>query len=157
GAVVIVLGAGDLSAAQTAGHTGLDATGAGAHGAAHGVLHGAAEADALLQLLGDVLSHQLGVHVDVLDLDDVQSHALADHLLQGQAQTLDVSAALADDHAGTGAVQVDAHLGVVALDLDLGDTGRVQGLLQVIADLLVLHQQIADLLVAGVPAGVPVL
>src|SRR5699024_10705840 len=68
GAVVIVLGAGDLGAAQTAGHLGLDAPGAHAHGAAHGVLHGPAEADALLQLLGDVLGHQLGVHVGALDL-----------------------------------------------------------------------------------------
>src|SRR5699024_12810447 len=53
--VVVVLAAGDLTAAQAAAAGALDALGAGAHGAAHGVLHGPAVADALLQLLGDVL------------------------------------------------------------------------------------------------------
>ena len=107
GALVIVLNAGDLAAAETAGAAGLDALGAGAHGAGHGVLHGAAVRDALFQLLGDVLRHQLGVHVGVLDLDDVQLHLLADELLNGQAILLDLLAALADDHAGPGAVQID--------------------------------------------------
>lgn len=54
-------------------------------------------------------------------------------IFNGQAVLLDLlAAALADDDAGAGAVQVDANLGVVALDLDLGDTGGIQGLLQVI-------------------------
>src|SRR5699024_7007279 len=90
GALVIVLNAGDLASAQTAGAADLDALGAGAHGAGHGVLHGAAVRDALLQLLGDVLRHQLGVHVGVLHLDNVQAHLLADQLLHSEAILLDL-------------------------------------------------------------------
>ena len=71
-----------------------------AHGAAHGILHGAAVRNTLLQLSGDVLGHQLRVHIGVADLDDVQLHGLADELLNVLAVPLDLLAALADDHAG---------------------------------------------------------
>ena len=154
---MIVLDTGDLTSAQTAGAGDLDTQGAGPHGTAHGVLHGTAVADTALQLLGDVLSHQLGGGIHALDLNDVEGHALADHLLHLKADTLDLGAALADDHAGLGAVEVDADLGVVTLDLDLGDAGGIESLLQILTDLEVLHQQIAHLLVLGVPAGIPVL
>ena len=40
--------------------------GAHAHSAAHGILHSAAESDALLQLLSDVLGNQLSVGVNAL-------------------------------------------------------------------------------------------
>ena len=114
-------------------------------------------ADTALQLLGNVLSHQLGVDVGRLDLNNVESHALADHLLHLGTDALDLSAALANDHTGLGTVQVDTDLGVVTLDLDLGHTSGVQSLLQVLADLVVLHQQVAHQLVLGIPAGIPVL
>ena len=81
GTLVIVLGAGDLTTAQTTGAVDLDALGAGTHGTAHGILHGTAVGDTLLQLSGDVLGHQLSVHIGVADLDDVQLHGLADELL----------------------------------------------------------------------------
>ena len=112
--------------------------------------------DTLLQLLSDVLSHQLSVHVGVLHLNDVQLHLLADHLLHSQTILLDLLAALADDHTRTGAVEVDGDGVGAALDLDLGHTGAVQGLLQVLADLLILDDQIADLLITGIPTGIPV-
>ena len=153
---MIVLHAGDLTSAQTAGAANLDALGAGAHGAGHGVLHGAAVRDTLLQLLGDVLRHQLGVHVGVADLDDVQAHLLADQLLHSETILLDLLAALADDHTRPGAVEEDGDDFVAPLDLDLGNTGAVQGLLQVLADLLILDDQIADLLITGIPTGIPV-
>ena len=153
---MIVLGTGDLAAAQTAGAVALDALGAGAHGAAHGILHGAAVRNTLLQLSGDVLGHQLRVHIGVADLDDVQLHGLADELLNVLAVLLDLLAALADDHTGTGNVQVNGDDLVAALDLDLGDTGSIQELLQVDADLVILDQQVAHLLIAGIPTGIPV-
>ena len=153
---MIVLAAGDLTAAQTAAAVALDALGAGAHSSAHGILHGAAVRDTLLQLSGDVLGHQLRVHIGVADLDDVQLHGLADQLLHVLAILLDLLAALADDHAGACHVQVDGDDLVAALDLDLGDTGGKQQLLQVHTDLVVLDQQVADLLIAGIPTGIPV-
>ena len=53
-------------------------------------------------------------------------------------------------------MQVNGDDLVAALDLDLGNTGAVQGLLQVLADLLILDDQIADLLITGIPTGIPV-
>ena len=110
----------------------------------------------LFQLLGDVLRHQLGIHVGVALFDNVQLHLLADELLNGKAVLLDLLAALADDHAGPGAVQEDGDHVVAALDFNLGNTGAVQRLFQILADLLVLYDQIADLLVTGIPTGIPV-
>src|SRR5699024_5082736 len=134
----------------------LDALGAQAGGPLHGLLHGPAEGDPLLQLGGDVLGHQLGVQVGAADLDDVQGNALANHALDQQPQPLNLGAALADDHARAGAVDVDADLLVVPLNLNLGDAGAVEGLLQVLADVVIFDNQVADFIVAGIPAGVPV-
>src|SRR5699024_10190407 len=77
GAFVVALGAGDFGAAQTAGAGNLDALGTQAGGLLHGLLHGPAKGDPLLQLLSNVLSHQLSVQVGAANLHDVQVHALA--------------------------------------------------------------------------------
>ena len=151
-----MLNTGDLAAAQTAGAAALDALGTGAHSAGHGVLHGAAVRNTLLQLLSDVLSHQLSVHLGVADFHDVQLDLLADHLLHSQTILLDLLTALADDNTGTGAVQVDGNGVIAALDLNLGNAGTVQGLLEILADLLILDDQVADLLFTGIPTGIPV-
>ena len=53
---------------------------------------------------------------------------------------------------------MDEHLDllVAPLDLDLGNTGGIEGLLQELTDLLILDQQVTDLIVASIPARVPV-
>ena len=134
-----------FASAKTAAALDLDAAGAHSHGAAHGVLHRTAEADALLKLLRDVLGNQLSVRVGRTDLDDGESHRLADELFHFLAQTLDLLAALADHDAGSGAVNVNTNLGGIALDLNGGDTGGIEGLLEILADLVVFNDQIADL------------
>ena len=153
---MVVLGAGDLTTTQTAGAVALDALGAGTHGAAHGVLHSAAVGNTLLQLGSDVLSHKLRVHIGIADLNDVQLHGLADELLNALAILLDLGAALADDHTGTGNMHINGDDLAAALDLDLGDTGSKQELLQVLTDLVILYQKVAHLLIAGIPTGIPV-
>ena len=45
---------------------------------------------------------------------------------------------------------------VAALDLDLGYACTVQALLDELADLVIFDQKIADLLIAGIPTGIPV-
>ena len=152
---MIMVGTGDLSAAQTTGNVGLDALGAQLHGTLHGHLHGAAVRDALFQLGGDVLGHQLSVQIGRADFNDGDGNGLADHLRDSLLQLLDLGAALAHDHAGLGAVDEDADLGAVALDLDLGDASLIQVGLQIFTDLVVLHQQVADEFVFGKPTGVP--
>ena len=76
-----------------------DALGAEAHGGLHRTLHGAAEGDPALELLGDVLGHQLGVGLRLADFDDVQVNLAVRHGGHVLAQLFDVRALLADDHA----------------------------------------------------------
>ena len=85
---MVALGAGDVSASQTAGAGDLDTLGrrgaavTGLHGIADSLLHGAAESDTALQLRSDVLSNQLSVGGSALDLDDVEVDGLAGQLCQ---------------------------------------------------------------------------
>ena len=154
---MIALGAGDFSAAQTAAAGNLDALGTQTGSLLHSLLHSPAEGDTLLQLLSDVFSDQLCVQVRRPNLNDVQVHALAQTSFHVLAQILDLGTGLADDHAGTGAVNVDLHLAVGALDLDLCHAGCVQLVLQIFTDVVIFNDQVADLVLAGVPVGIPVL
>ena len=54
-------------------------------------------------------------------------------------------------------MNVDLDIGVVTLDLDLGNTRRIQLILQVLTNVIILNQQVANLFRAGIPAGVPIL
>ena len=71
------------------------------------------------------------------------------------AQHLDVRALLADDDARTGGVDRDAALLVRALDDDACHAGLLAFLVDELADLDVLEQQVAVVLGVGVPAAVP--
>ena len=53
-------------------------------------------------------------------------------------------------------MNVDLDIGVVTLDLDLGNTRRIQLILQVLTNVIILNQQVANLFRAGIPAGVPI-
>src|SRR4029453_17527778 len=70
-------------------------------------------------------------------------------------QLLDVGALLADDQAGARGMDGDAALLVRALDDALGDRRLLQLVLQVLADLDVLVQQVAVLASVGEPARIP--
>src|SRR5674476_160180 len=67
----------DLRAAETTTRLHLDAGRTHAHRALHGALHGAAERDALRELSGDVVRHQLRIELGTLDLFDVDADFLA--------------------------------------------------------------------------------
>ena len=154
---MVLLNACDLASAETAGAHDLDALCAHAHCAAHCVLHCAAVRNTLLDLLCNVLCHELCVGVGGADLNDGDCHGLADHLLDRQTEALDLRAALADDDTGSGAVDINAYLIGIALDLDGRNTGGIEGLLQVVADVVIFDDEIADFVCTGVPAGVPIL
>jgi hypothetical protein len=74
------------------------------------------------------------------------------HLL---AQLLDVGALLADDHARPRGVDRHPALAVRALDHDAADAGLRAFLLDELADLEILVEQLAVFLGVGVPAAVP--
>ena len=157
GTLVIAFAAGDFSTAQTAAAGALDALSTQTGGGLHGLLHSAAEGDALFQLLSDVLSNQLCVQVRAADLNDVQIHGLAQTSFHVLAQIFDLSASLTDDNTGAGAVDVDLDLAIGTLDLDLSNTSCVQLVLQILTDVVIFDDQVTDLVLAGVPAGIPIL
>ena len=154
---MIVLGAGDFRAAQTAAAGNLDALGAHAHRTAHGLLHRAAEANALLKLRGDVLRDQGRVGVRILDLDDRAADLLA--VLAGQLflELLDILATAADNHAGTRALDHDFDLVVLTLDFDRRNACVVQTLLQFLTNVVVFHEEVAEHIVLSEPTGIPIL
>ena len=153
---MIGFASGDLGAAQTAAAGALDALCAQTGRALDSLLHGTAEGDTLFKLCGDVLRDELCVEVRGTDFDDVQSDGLAKLGFDLLAEHFDLRAALADDDAGTGAVNADLDLGVVAFNFNLGNTGGVEGGLQILTDVVVLDDQIADLILTGIPTRVPI-
>ena len=122
-----------------------------------GLLHRAAEARALLQLLGDALGDQLGVDLGLGDLDDVHVDLLAGQRLELPAELVYLGALAADDEARTRAVQEDVDLLALALDLDLRDAGELVLALDELADVEVLDQEVLELALRRVPALAPVL
>src|SRR5262245_3315935 len=154
-ALAIPLHARDLGAAETPGAVDADAAGAEPHRRLHGALHGAAEGDAALELLGDRFRHQLGVELGLPDLDDVDDDVGIGERRHFLAQLLDVGPLLADDHAWPRRMDRDAALLVRPLDHDLGHRRLFEVLHELLADLHVLVQELAVLVLAGVPARVP--
>src|SRR5207237_70751 len=77
GAGGVRLGPGHLRASQAARELNLHALGAAVHGLLDRPLHGPAEARPLLELLGDVLTDELGVDLGPTDLDDLDLDAAA--------------------------------------------------------------------------------
>ena len=110
----------------------------------------------LLQLLGDVLGHELGIGVGHLDLHDVDVGGTAQESFDVLLERLDARAAAADNHAGLGGEDVDGHTVGTALDIDMADTGGVVFLLEHFAELVILNEVVREILFAGIPAGAPV-
>src|SRR6266702_2627935 len=118
--------AGDFSAPETARAIDTNALGAKTHRRLHRALHRAAERNAALKLLRDRFGDQRGVELR-----------------------------LADHDAGTRRVDRHAALLVRTLDHNPGDGRLLQFLVQHLADFDILVQQLAVLVLAGVPTGIP--
>ena len=142
-ALAIELGARHLGAAEATRALHADALGAGALRRLHALAHGATERDAGSELLGDALRDELGVHLGVLDLEDVQLNLLAGELLEVGAKLVRLGAAAADDDAGARRVKVDADALARALDLHLGHACALEARRHESADLDVLDHVVA--------------
>src|SRR5690606_29056387 len=141
-------------AAEAAGQLDAHALGAHPHRRAHGLLHRAAERDAALELLRDVLRDEAGVELGPLDLVDVDLDVLVRQLPELLAQLLDLGAAAADDDAGAGGVEGEDHAARRPLDDDAAEAGALEAGVEVAPDLLVLDELVGEGAV-GVPVGVP--
>src|SRR5260370_24015730 len=71
-------------------------------------------------------------------------------------QLVDFLTFLADDHAHPRGVDVHHHFLPGPFDPDAGDAGAPVTALDVGADLLVFHQQLGEVLLAGVPLALPI-
>src|SRR3954463_8389427 len=151
----VPLHARDFRAAQTTRAVDADAFRAETHRRLNGALHGAAERHAALQLLRDRLGHQRRIELRLADLDDVDDDVGRGDVRDLLAQLVDVGTLFADHHARTSRVDGDAALLVRTLDHDAGDGRLLELLVQDLADLDVLVQQLAVFLLARVPAGIP--
>ena len=153
---MVALGAGHFGTAETSRTHNLDALNLRlTHRRLDSLAHSAAESNTVGQLLGDGLSHQLSVSVDVLHLKDVEGDLLAGELLQLAANAVSFGTTTADHNARAGGVDVNANAVTGTLDHDVGNTGAVQALGQEVADLDVLGEVISVVLI-GVPVGLPV-
>src|SRR5205807_5743196 len=145
----------DSGAAETARAVDTNAFGAKTHRRLHRALHGAAESDASLELLGDRFGDQGGVELRLADFDDVDDDVGSRDVGNPLAQLVDVGALLADHDAGTRRMDRHAALLVRTLDHDAGDGRLLEFLVQDLADLDVFMQQLAVLVLAGEPTGIP--
>src|ERR1700716_1742513 len=154
-AFVIPFHARDFGAAETARAVDTNAFGAKTHRRLHRPLHGAAERDAALELLRDRFGDQRGVELRLADFDDVDDDVGSRDIGNPLAQLVDVGAFLADHDAGTRRMDRHAALLVRTLDHDAGDGGLLELLVQDLADLDVLMQQLAVFVLAGEPTRIP--
>src|SRR5437899_5620863 len=154
-AFAIPFHAGDFGAAQAARAVDTNAFGAKTHRRLHRALHGAAECDAALELLGDRFGDQGGVEFGLADFDDVDDDVGSGDVGNPLAQLVDIGALLADHDARTRRMDRHAALLVRALDHDAGNGCLLEFLVQDLADLDVLMQQLAVFVLAGEPTGIP--
>src|SRR4051812_29173941 len=154
-AFAVPLHARDFGAAETARAVDANAFGAETHRRLHRALHGAAERDPALELLRDRFGDQRCVQLRLADLDDVDDDVGVRDIGDALAQLVDIGALLADHDAGTRRVDRHAALLVRTLDHDPGDRRLLQLLVQDLADLDILVQQLAVFVLAGEPTGIP--
>src|SRR6266545_3654186 len=150
-AFVIDLDPGQFCAPEAAGATNFDPFGAEVHRRLEGLLHGATEGNAPFQLQRDVLRHQLGIGLRLLDFHDVDVNLLARHLAQFLLELVDLGALAADDHARAGGEDGDPATGGRALDQDLRHAGRLELFLERVANPAILGQQFAEVLLVRIP------
>src|ERR1700710_2138714 len=145
----------DFGAAEAARAVDTNAFGAKTHRRLHRALHGTAERDAALELLRDRFGDQGGVGFGLADFDDVDDDVGSGDVGNPLAQLVDVGALLADHDTRTRRVDRDAALLVRTLDHDAGDSRLLELLVQDLADLDVFMQELAVLVLAGEPTGIP--
>ena len=155
-ALAICLASGDFRAAQATRNLDLDALGAEAHRAADRLLHGAAEGDAALKLLRDVLGDERRVEIGLTDLGDVDVDRLFRLALEAFLDLLDARTAAADDHAGLRRMDRELQAVLRALRLDLRDAGSAEAVFQILADLDIFMQVVRKVLIC-VPFCIPIL
>src|SRR5262249_38675272 len=110
-----------------------------------------------LELLGDVFADELRVDLGAADLDNLDLDAAPGQALELFLELVDLRPLAADDDAGPRGRQKDRHGVARPFDLDLGDARVAVLALDELADLEILDQEVAKLVLGGIPAAPPVL
>src|SRR6266508_6589797 len=139
--LLIPLRARDLRPVQPAGASDLDPLRAEPQGRLDSLLHRAAESHSALELQRDRLRHELRVGLRALDFNDVDVDFGLHPLLELVAELVHLGAALADDDARPGSLDVDLQPVGEALDVHFGHASVRQSPLQLLAQLEVLVQE----------------
>src|SRR5690606_10852272 len=113
-------------------------------------LHGATERDALRELSGNVVCHELCIELGALDLLDVDPHFLARKLGKLVAELVYLGALLPDHDTRASGVNRDNNLPRLALDAHVRDGCVAKALLKVLSQQLVFLEELRK-----VPLGVP--
>ena len=154
-AFAVPLAAAHLGTTEMAGALDADALGTALASGLHGLAHRTAEGHAAFELLSNGLSDKVRVELGTLNLDDLDVHGAVGDLLELLAESVDLGALLADHHARASGGDDDLDLVACTLDLDLGDGGTGELLVQELADLEVVRQ-VSGVILVGVPAAAPV-
>src|SRR5207248_1342338 len=120
------------------------------------LLHCASEGDPLFELIGDAARDEHGIDLGLADLLYGHADALARLGFERAAQLFDFDAALADHDAGLRSMNGDGNHVRRAFDLNFGHAGVGHAGQDVLADAVVLEQEIGILLTCREPAAVPV-
>src|SRR5215210_825787 len=146
------LGTAHLDAAQTTAALDPGPLRPAPHGARQGPLHGPPERGPARELLRDGLGHEGGVQLGPRDLAHVDLDLLLGEPLELAAQSVDLGAALPDNDAGAGGVDVHRDLALLGglPDPHVRDPGARELLLDVLPDLEVLAEKLGE-----VPVRVP--
>ena len=153
---MVAFGTCNFSTAKTAAALDLDALSAELHSSADGLLHSSSEGYTVFKLCSDVFCNELCIHIRCLNFNDVDSYRLTDHLFNLSTDLFDVLAASSDNDTGLSAVNMDSYLISKSFDLDLGNACCIKFLLDIITNVVIFYEGIAESCFVSKPAGVPI-
>jgi hypothetical protein len=155
-APVVLFDAGEFGATQAASTADFDAFSAKVLGCLQGFFHGAPEGNTAFELERDVFGDQLGIDFGMFDFNDVNVDLFAGHAAEFFLELVDFGAFAADNDAGASSKNSNAAAICGALDQDLGHRSGLEFLFELLTNVAVFSQELAEFLFGGEPLGTPV-
>ena len=142
-----------FSSADTACDEHLDTFGTNPHGGGDGHLDSPSVTYTALDLTGDGLGDDVGIHLRLLDLVDVDLNILVRYLLELFLEFVDFLSTPSDDDTGTGCLDSDGDELEGPLDDDPREFSLCKTAGEILADLVILGYLLR--IAATDPVGVP--
>jgi hypothetical protein len=146
----------NLSTAQTTRYLDLDPLGAHPESRSDRHLDGPLVIDAVFDLTGDRITHDIRIKLRPADLEDIDLDVILPcQLLQFLLDPVNLTTALTDDNPRLGSVDRHDEFIQRALDHDLRDPTLIDTGIQVGPDLVVFDQLGSIIFFAAIPVGLP--